>query len=153
MTEATRRKILYVVLVGAVIFGVYSFSRPRKQYVPGTMAQTELEPAVTAPAAPAQPPVNIAAIEKANWGRDPFKWDSRPQPQRKTVQVVSEAQQTPGWRLSAIVFSNSLPLAIVNGQTVKVGDVIDRAKVVRIDQKKVTLLYNGSSFEIHMSKG
>lgn len=153
MTDPTRKKILYVVLVGAVIFGVYSFSRPRKQYVPGTMAQTVQESEMTAPAAAVQPPVNIAAIEKASWGRDPFRWDTRPQPRPKNVQSVSQPEYAPGWRLSAIVFSNSLPLAIVNGKTVKVGDVVDRAQVVRIDRKKVTLLYNGSSIEIQMSKG
>lgn len=153
MTEAARKRTLYVVLAGAVIFGVYNFSQPSKRYVPGPTTPSELEPAVTAPAAPTQPPINIAAIQKAGWGRDPFKWDSRPQPQHRVAPAASQPQQVPGWRLSAIVFSNSLPLAIINAKTVKVGDVVDGAKVVRIDQKKVTLLYNGSNIEIKMNKG
>ncbi len=157
MTEGSRKKILYVVLVGAVIFGVYNFSRPRKHYVPGTMTQAEQTPAVSAPVPPTQPPLNIAAIEKAGWGRDPFKWStqqqSRPQPRRRTAEISRESETVPGWKLTAIVFSTSLPLAIVNGKTVKVGDVVDRAKVLSIDQKKVMLLYNGGNIEVRMSKG
>ncbi|PWB76452.1 hypothetical protein C3F09_00340 [candidate division GN15 bacterium] len=154
MTEARRKKILYVVLVAAVIFGIYNFSQPRKRYVPGDMTQAEQSPAPTvAPAAPSRPPVNIDGLRKASWGRDPFRRVSHPQPEHRNTPVVSQPESAPGWKLSAIVFSSSMPLAIVNGKAVKVGDIVDRAKVVAIDQKKVTLLYNGANIEIRVGKG
>ncbi len=69
------------------------------------------------------------------------------------VHATVNTESAPGWKLSAIVFSHSLPMAIVNGKTVRVGDIVDRAKVVSIDQKKVTLLYNGANIEIKVGKG
>jgi hypothetical protein len=153
MSESVRKRVLYVLLVGAIAFGVYNFSQPRKQYVPSAAAQPEQETVTGVPAALAQPPVNIAAIRKASWGRDPFRWDSRPQLRPVMNQNKSEPAYIPGWRLSAILYSNSLPMAVVNGKTVRVGDIVDQAKVVKIDRKRVTLMYNGANFEMQVSKG
>jgi hypothetical protein len=153
MSETRRKKVLYVLLIGAIAFGVYNFSQPRKHYVPGSMPQPEQEAAVTAPVVSAQPPVNIEAIKKASWGRDPFRWSSRPEPRQVVSQNRSVRPSTSGWNLSAILFSTSMPLAVVNGKTVRVGDIVDQAKVVKIERKKVTLQYNGATIEIQVRKG
>lgn len=152
MSEPKRRKVLYILLIGAIAFGVYNFSQPRKRYAPGSAAQTEQETVAAAPAAPAQPPVNVDALKKAHWGRDPFRWDSR-QPRPTATRARSTEATLSGWRLSAILFSTSLPLAVINGKTVRVGDIVDQARVVKIEQKKVTLQYNGANIEIQVRKG
>lgn len=153
MSEIKRRKALYILLVAAIAFGVWNFSQPRKRYVPGSMTQPEQETVVSAPVAPTQPPVNVDAIKKASWGRDPFRWDSRTPSRPRVDQTRSERVSTSGWNLSAILFSTSMPLAVVNGKTVRVGDIVDQARVVKIEQKKVTLQYNGANIEIQVRKG
>lgn len=153
MSEVKRRKALYILLVAAIAFGVWNFSQPRKHYVPGAMVQPEQEAVVSPPVAATQPPVNVDAIKKASWGRDPFRWDSRTPSRPRVNHTMPERLSTPGWSLSAILFSTSMPLAVVNGKTVRVGDIVDQARVVKIEQKKVTLQYNGANIEIQVRKG
>ncbi len=47
------------------------------------------------------------------------------------------------FRLSGIIFGVARPSAIVNGETVSVGDRIRGATVVRITESSVTLRING----------
>ena len=49
----------------------------------------------------------------------------------------------PEFRLSGIFYSSAQPAAIVNGQTVNVGDEVDGATVVSIERTIVTLQING----------
>ena len=49
----------------------------------------------------------------------------------------------PEFRLSGIIYTVGRPSAIVNRETVYVGDQVSGATVVGIDQTHVTLLING----------
>ena len=49
----------------------------------------------------------------------------------------------PEFRLSGIFYSSAQPAAIVNGQTVNVGDEVNGAIVVSIERTIVTLQING----------
>ena len=49
----------------------------------------------------------------------------------------------PDFRLNGIIFSDYRPSAIVNGQTVYLGDKVDGATVVGITRTSVTLHTNG----------
>jgi hypothetical protein len=59
---------------------------------------------------------------------------STPAPQEKAQ---------PEFRLNGIIYTVTRPAAIVNGQTVYVGDWVSGATVVGIDRTQVTLQING----------
>jgi hypothetical protein len=51
----------------------------------------------------------------------------------------------PDFRLSGIIYSVGRPSAIVNGETVYVGDEVNGATIIKIRQTTVTLRINGQS--------
>jgi putative nucleotidyltransferase with HDIG domain len=57
--------------------------------------------------------------------------------------LAPEAKAQPEFRLNGIIYTVARPVAIVNGQTVCVGDKVSGATVVGIDQTHVTLQING----------
>ena len=57
--------------------------------------------------------------------------------------VVPQQKAQPEFRLQGIIFSSVRPSAMINGQTVNVGDPIDSATVVAISRTTVTLQING----------
>jgi HD-like signal output (HDOD) protein/CheY-like chemotaxis protein len=57
--------------------------------------------------------------------------------------LTPEKKAQPEFRLSGIVYSVRRPSAIVNGQTVYVGDRVSGATIVGIDRTQVTLQING----------
>ena len=56
--------------------------------------------------------------------------------------LVPQEQAHPSFRLNGIIYTVARPVAIVNGQTVYVGDKVSGATVVSIDQTQVTLQIN-----------
>jgi MSHA biogenesis protein MshK len=56
---------------------------------------------------------------------------------------VPQPKPQPKFRLSAIIYTAVRPSAIVNGQTVNLGDYVDGATVVGITPTTVTLELNG----------
>ncbi len=59
------------------------------------------------------------------------------------VSSVPEQQALPVFRLNGIIYTVRRPSAILNGQTVCVGDQVSGATVVGIDRTRVTLQING----------
>jgi MSHA biogenesis protein MshK len=57
--------------------------------------------------------------------------------------VLPQQKAQPEFRLQGIIFSSVRPSAMINGQTVNVGDPIDSATVVAISRTTVTLQING----------
>jgi HD-like signal output (HDOD) protein len=57
--------------------------------------------------------------------------------------LTTELKAQPGFRLNGIIFTVARPAAIVNGQTVYVGDRVSGATVAAIDRTNVTLQVNG----------
>lgn len=156
MNEAKRKKILYVVLALAVVWGGWQFTHPRQRYQPGTQAVTTSTPAIdSATAAPAM--VNIDSKRAESWGRDPFR--SRRSAEntdfQEAVEIISDegASSSSGWSLTGIMYHGVNPMAFINGRMVRVGDFIDHARVVSIDKAKVTLSVNGTQLELFVNKG
>jgi hypothetical protein len=58
-----------------------------------------------------------------------------------------------GWSLTGIIDNGSTPLAFINGKMVKVGDLVDQARVVKIEKHKVTLSHNGTEIFLRVNKG
>jgi hypothetical protein len=142
MTEATRKKMVYLALVIAVIWGWYNLSGPVKP--PRVTAPKTIEPISTAVSpGSSKPGAEVASIQKLPWGEDPF----RPTTIRRPVEIK------PIWVVTGIVFNDVSPLAYVNKTPVQPGDTVDDATVVKIEKRSVTLNYKGTQFEIFLSRG
>ncbi len=64
--------------------------------------------------------------------------------------VIESQSQKPAWTwtLNGIFFSQDEGYALINNQVAKVGDVIDGAKVVRIDVDEVELESEGAAIKL-----
>jgi hypothetical protein len=158
MTEARRKKLMYGILVVAVIWGGWNFSRPRTVSLP--IADQSIVAAVMAESTSVrQVPVDLDEKRTEPWGRDPFRSSTY---RAKVVAVsssstvvVANQNNAPrkGWSLTGVIDNGTTPLAFINGKMVKVGDLVDQAKVVKIEKHKVTLSHNGSQFSLQVNKG
>ena len=149
MSESTRKKMLYAALVVAIIWGVYNFV-PKSQ----VSTITTSKPAVSRDARPAatsasftriDKTINVADMKLKGWGSDPFRAGNKKTANKKAPKKV--------WKLSGIVFNEFNPLAIINGKSIGVGDLIEGAKVLKIERKKVVIVYDGNSISLSVSKG
>ena len=142
MTEKTRKKIVYLALVAAVIWGAYNFSGHRgttEITAPGT-----IQPATAGPAhAHAGQLPNTSIEADRPWGSDPFRL--------KRDGTVSRSG--PSWVLTGIIYNQTSPLAYINRKAVREGETIDSATVLKIERKSVTLKYQGNEFTIRVSRG
>jgi hypothetical protein len=142
MTEATRKKMVYLALIVAVIWGWYNLSGPVKP--PRVTAPKTIEPISSAVSTgSSKTSIDITSLQKLPWGEDPF----RPATVRRSV------ESEPIWTVTGIVFNEVSPLAYVNKTPVQAGDTVDDATVVKIEKRSVTLNYKGTQFEIFLSKG
>jgi hypothetical protein len=140
MTEARRKKIVYAALVLAIIYGTYNFTvgrKPLQVTPPATIKPISADSLALL----ARDSLDISDISAAPWGRDPFG-----------TRRISAAP-TRLWELKGIVYSETAPLAYINGHRVGINQRVDGARVVRIDRKKVTLEFNGRSFDIYVIEG
>jgi len=72
-------------------------------------------------------------------GRHPFS-PYAPEPEVEALKLV----------LQGVVLSGEVPAAIINDTIVKVGDMIGGAEVVKIVNKKVTLIKDGKEYELEL---
>ncbi|MEE8405144.1 MAG: hypothetical protein V3S17_07110 [candidate division Zixibacteria bacterium] len=149
MSESTRKKILYAALVGAIIWGVYNFV-PKSQISTTTTSkpvvsrQAPVE-ATNTTFARIDKTINVADMKLKGWGSDPFRARNKKTFNKKAPKKV--------WKLTGIVFNDFNPLAIINGKSIGVGDIIEGAKVLKIERKKVVIEYAGNSISLWVSKG
>lgn len=146
MNERTRKMLIYLLFVVAVIWGIYSFpeskEQPVSEQVPVAVPASTPASAITTTAT-----INVEEKKAETWGKDPFH---SPRKVRNSIRRTASPRQ---WNLSGILYNQELPLAYINGKAVKAGDTIDNAKVIDIDRKKVTLEYRGDRFTVSMKKG
>lgn len=131
MNTKTRKYIVYVAFVLALIYGFYnlkdSFDKKNTVLAPAPVVQTV--PQVIIPAKS----IDIEKYETLNWGRDPFyraKKGGRPV-------IVEKAK--PDWILNGILFNKNAPSAVINKKIVGIGDKINGAKIIEITKSKVVL--------------
>jgi hypothetical protein len=158
VNEQTRKRVMYGILVAAIIFGVWNFTHPTKSRY---SRSNEVVAAVAAPAvadSTTSGAIDVSSRESMPRCRDPFTNSNtaasapRPATPRQT-QATAPVQVVPGFRLSGIVYNSKQSVAVINGQMVGVGDEVDNARVQHIDQNKVTIIYNGIVIDLHVSKG
>jgi len=144
MSAKKRKMFIYIALALAVIWGVYNY--PVKNKIPPGNEKPEtiqpLDP--TSTEQPTGEMINIEKKTRAAWGADPFQT-------KHPISVTKKV--SPQWRLSGIVYNNQTPLAIINNKPVRTGDIVNGARVVAIQVKMVTLEYNGTLFNLTVTKG
>jgi hypothetical protein len=146
MSEGLRKKLVYATLPLAIIWAVYNYpTTPKKAPVSPPLSQA-IQPQPEPAGAPDTRFIDIEQETGKSWGKDPFRsYRSRKQPER----TVKEHH----WVLRGIVYSDEDPLAFINRESVRVGDLVDKARVVAIDRKSVTLDHNGQQIKLDVNKG
>jgi hypothetical protein len=144
MKTATRKKVVYVALIAALIWGIYNnpFGGKLKQSTP------QEEPPAPIEALAAPPPVRGKTIsvdlETVPWGADPF---------RTRLKAASPTAPKTSWKLTGIIYNKEAPLAIINHKPVGVGGTVDNAVVTRIGRHSVTLDHNGRLMQLTVTRG
>ena len=148
MKTATRQRMVYVALAVGIIWGGYNllWTEPRKPLPP-----VEVDVPVQMPTTSTTVQIDKLDIERtaaAGWGHDPFKSSIKPQ-----SHTTDKPKKDLKWILSGIVYNEHAPMAVINRKTVRLGDVIDNARVVTINQKTVLMERNGKRFTLRVTKG
>ena len=148
MNEATRKKIIYALLVVAIIYGLAN--------IPGGANKSHTDTSIDNPAPAAQKmpasvkqSIDIAYYSSLPWGSDPFC--------RFYAQADNNTGQTdapaPQWTLNGVVINAKTTVAVINKNIVHVGDKVAGARVVDIQKDKVVMEQNGSEFSIQITRG
>jgi hypothetical protein len=142
MNEATRQKLLYVVLGVVLIWAAYNVIPPDEPTVVQPLETIRpLSPAAAEHSG--TPLIDIAFHEAEPWGKDPFRVV------RKTKRIYRQQK----WVVSGIVYNQQSPRAFINKKACAVGEVVDNAKVISIQKNSVKLEYKGKQFTIPVSRG
>jgi hypothetical protein len=92
-----------------------------------------------APPAPLPPETVAPAVSGLPRAAEPLV-PAAPVP---TPEVAAPPKAAPAFALQAVADQDGHPVAIVNGQLVRVGDLVDGARVLRIDPEEVELEQGG----------
>ncbi len=152
MTEKTRKKIIISTLPAAVIWAVFNLGGDKSSDPPPAPPTV----AAISPVAMASPnsSLNMETVtvmeefELSAWGDDPFRLKKLPKISSPRATSVRR-----GWSLSGILYNANDPVAIVNKRPVRVGQNIDGATVLNIEQNRVILEHNGKRQTLRVSKG
>jgi len=71
-------------------------------------------------------------------------------PNVATIVANKAAEEDTGWKLSSILISSQRSIAIINGQSVKVGDTLAGARVQSINETIVKLRYRGEIIRLEL---
>lgn len=77
--------------------------------------------------------------------RDPFRGKKD---EGQSFQQSGPDIQPPTLLIQGIVWGGSFPQAIINNRVVKVGDIIDGARIIDIDKNGITIFFEGQQFNI-----
>ena len=149
MSESVRKKLVFATLPLALIWAAFNYrSAPEPAASAPEVPVVEPSPAATIGAVAPKGLIDIEAVSAARWGADPFRsyrYRGEPGKTRPTTALA--------WILSGVVHGDNEPMACINKQTVRVGDTVDKATVVAIEKKSVTLEYRGRRLTVAVGKG
>jgi len=140
MKESTRKKMVYALLVGAIIFGLimkpWESSRKRRASQTNDEPPSQTTSVVAASVGSAPPPTDFAMT----WSRDPF---ATPDEERDaTVPVIHQTAVVPSgeYVLNGILVVEGEPACVLNGQAFLVGEMIEGWRVEYIGHNEVLLV-------------
>lgn len=138
MNEKFRKGLVFASLGFALIYGAANLipSKEDRSKQLSLSEVTQLEANRITPEAGSL--INADSMASLSWGSDPFRG------RQKESSVKTNGRKSGiGWHLSGILYSGNNPAAIINKKMVRIGDVVDKAKVIKIERKQVTLEYKG----------
>ncbi len=147
MSESSRKKFLYVVLVAACIWGWYNTWADMGDKETATAGLTVNTIEALQPISGTRPSsvfLDTTTLISRGWGADPFVRQKKRQ---------SKAVANVGWILSGISYNSTAPIAFINQELVKIGDRVNNAVVVAIEKSSVTLELQGTKFELTITEG
>ena len=62
------------------------------------------------------------------------------------------AMQTPNFNLTGIVYSAADSFCIINDRVIKVGEIVQGAKLINVGPNEVTLDYKGDKLQLSMAR-
>ncbi len=146
MDTKKRQKIVYAIAVIAVIWGAYNILGDSDK-----KAKQKAEPLKTVgEMAATQKTVDSFDIDeytKLTWGSDPFYRSVN-----KKARPVDKPEPTLGWILGGILWNEKNPSAVINKKIVRHGDIVNGAKVVKINKNLVTLHKDNTEFTLNIKK-
>lgn len=142
VSEDTRKKIVYLIFIGAVIYGAVSFVG-RKGNSSVDLAAPTIEPVATA-AVGEIAGIDSIASERYEWTRDPFAYGVVSMEGTQTEVRASRFQ------MAAISEANGQLMAIINGKPVSRGDKIEGWTVVRLTRTTAALELDGKEVLLEM---
>ena len=143
----TRRQTQSVTLAGlmVVLIAVYVRAFLPKRSVPRAAMPSNAAPEqpTTVPAGPAAPsPQEVLAQREAQRARaDGLSWNRDPFTRGRTGAVG-------GFALSGILWDTQQPIAIINGQMLRVGEELDGYRVAEIGQDHVSLTDGTHTYQL-----
>ncbi|MCI0329732.1 MAG: general secretion pathway protein GspB [candidate division Zixibacteria bacterium] len=156
MDEARRRRVLYWVLVFAILFGFLNLKSIMSIGKKRTIADLDPSLASTpvaagAPAAPDSFAYEHLTPEKQarltlGFGRNPFYRGQEKAP-------VSAGPTRPEFSVSAISLRGSSAFAVINGRVVQVGDWLEGFRVHAITEGRVVLSRDGTLWNYPLKGG
>jgi hypothetical protein len=146
METKKRQKFVYTISIIVAIWGLYNFlgdsKKPSKPTpVPDIMSQK------TVVTSKAIKPANLDEYSDLEWGKDPFYWS-----RKETVKKETKKTASLGWTLGGILYNDQNPTAVINKKIVRHGDIVNGARVIKIEKKDVTLEKDRVQFTLNIEK-
>jgi len=145
MSDGLRKKIIYLTLPIAVIIAVVHFSTLETVSDKNDSPANKSDNLQSLSGKGKQSKEDFAGYKELEWGRDPFI-GARPIHAVKTAIPESD-----NFRLGGIMLGDGSPTAIINQKIVRPGDVIDGAKVIKINKNSVTLEIKGETKQLSLA--
>lgn len=149
MNEQLRKKIIFGVLALAIVWAWFNIGDQKDSTANEYNVPTiqPLSPAQAGTATEPKSDIDTLALQNADWGADPFR--------AATKRTYSKYRSTRplSWKLTGIMYSHEQPLAYINNKMVKIGDLVDDARVVKIDRDRVTLEHNNRKITLTVARG
>ena len=148
MTEKTRKRIVYLILVTAVIWGAWNlWPRSKTSTLTGSDVDPSSganDPSMTQVAAIVPPAHNVAYDE---WKHDPFVGKYKPR-------MAEQAYEEPESELDLTVISSAGDnfMAIVNGKVLSENGVVEDWVVMKIDKSSVLLKKGDMQQRLHLKR-
>lgn len=142
--EKTRKRIVYLVFVAAIIYGAVNLAPRSRTATEATVDIPTIEPLLTQPA----PQVDSAASPSHSddeWGRDPFAYGA-------AGAAPDQSDERVGLRMTAVSEANGIVMAIINGHAVARGDVVDGWTVVSLNKRSATVESGGRQLVLNLGE-
>lgn len=132
-----------VFIFGLLVFDI--FATPTEFEAMKKMS--EAEKATPQTDAIVRPTVEYTAADS----KDPFQKpivDATPPPGNEAPVTGLPERQLPSLTVQGVIWGGKLPLAIINDKVVKVGDIIEEAKIISIDRDGISVFFKDKQYNL-----